>query len=74
MDVVVNLTVRMKLTKQESQQAQLQRYFLGCVSEPLHLISAQSNACVYVRAGERTHNLLPPMELHARGHTPDYHQ
>ena len=29
---LVNLTVRVDLTKQESQQAQLKRYFLGCVS------------------------------------------
>ena len=31
-------------TKQEIQQAQLQRYLLYCVSEPLQLMSAQSNA------------------------------
>ena len=28
----VNLTLRVNPTKQESQQAQLQRYFIGCVS------------------------------------------
>ena len=30
--ISVNLTIRVNPNKQESQRAQLQRYFLGCVS------------------------------------------
>ena len=40
----VNLTIRVNPTKQESQQAQLERYFLRCISEPLPVNSAQSYA------------------------------
>ena len=31
----VNLTVGVTQNKRDSQRAQLQRYFLGCVSEPM---------------------------------------
>ena len=41
----VNLTVRVNTTKRENQQEKLERYFLECVSQPLPLNSAQSNAC-----------------------------
>ena len=63
----VKLTIRVNPTKQKSQRAKLQHYFLEFVSEPLQLINAQSNARVCTRVGERTHNLLPSMELHKRG-------
>ena len=62
----VNLSVRVNPTKRESQRAQLQCYFLEYVYLPLQLISAQSNARAHTCAGARTHNLLPPMESHAR--------
>ena len=61
----VNLTVRANPTKLECQQAQLERYFLGCVSQALPLNKAQSNARAQAHMGERTHNLLLPMESHA---------
>ena len=40
----VNLTIRVNPTKLESRRAQLERYFLGCISGTLPLNSAQSNA------------------------------
>ena len=49
-------------TKQEIQWTQLQWYFLGFVSSPLQVISAQNNARAQTRMVARTHNLIPPME------------
>ena len=49
-------------TKQDSQRAQLQRYFLDYLYEPPQLIIAQSNARARTRVGARTHNLLPSLE------------
>ena len=62
----VSLTVKMNPIKKNSQRAQLEQYFLGCVSSLLPLNSVQSNVHVQAHAGEPTYNLLPPMELHAR--------
>ena len=67
----VNLTVRasptaqqstgVNPTKQDSHQAQLQRYFLDYIYKPLQLIRAQSNARVRMCVGALPQNLLPSL-------------
>ena len=64
--VGVIFTVRVNPKRREIQQAQLERYFLGCVSEPLPLNSAQINVRAQARGRADTQPVTANGIKHAR--------